>query len=323
MPLIGVISFNVAYGDCILLQFENGPQSEDKYFLLVDFGTRRKSTISNGVKSKERLENAGKQIKEFVGDCNMDIMVTHCHEDHYNGIEKHLQDIKISKIFASNEEIFNKLNEFINSKKIEPVFLCKQDNYAIHEYSNGNSENINIIWPRKTVCGLPSREEFLKKHCPDWKEIDQVPPSPGQISEHDVCLVFEVKGKNDKWCLFTGDSTDRFNAYITNGTNRDEDLYCFFKSLPHKYSFIKAPHHGTEDWPLKSISDSCEVLITMADSQDKTNVSCKYFENPLITKVYVMNCTEKCKVNCDKDTISRSKCTLERGQYLSYQEIKL
>lgn len=325
MSLNKIISFNVAYGDCILLQFENETQADDKYFLLVDFGTRRKSAMSNGVKSEDCLESTGEEIEKIVKNSNMDILVTHCHEDHYNGIEKNLQNLKINKLFISNKDILTKLKEFVVSKNITPVFLSKKDNYTIHEYRNGNSESINIIWPNQTVCEFPSREEFLKNHCPGWRKIGQDPPSPGQISEHDICLVFEVEGKGNKWCLFTGDSTDIFNAYITNRAhqNKDDAFYYFFKSLPHKYSFIKAPHHGTKWWPLKSVSNSCEVLITTADSQDKSDVSSEYFNNTSITKVYMMNCTEKCQKNRNEGTINCEKCTLKTNKYLSSQIINL
>ena len=335
MSLKEIIAYNVGYGDCILLYFENDSHINEKYYLLVDFGIRKNTSnqqISSILTShrtskkgdKENLiELVGNQIANIVSSSNMDILVTHFHEDHYNGIcrasaFKNLK-LNIKKIFVSRKDIPNDLIQFINFRKIQIDYLKKKDDYTIYQYRNGQSEKINILWPNKILDKLSNKQEFLRIQFPNWNRINEVPPSPGQIGEHDTCLVFEVKGVNDKWCLFTGDASDKFNAYINNSNliNKPESSCELFPLLSSKYFFIKAPHHGIESWPLKAAASNCEVLITMGD---KSKISTEYFSNTSITKIYMMNC-----MNCNGKGINGacSKCTVSPNQVDLSQTINL
>lgn len=313
MSLSRIIAYNVGYGDCILLHFENESQTDEKYYLLVDFGIRTTTSnqqISDIVISHRKsrdgnrealIDLVGKQIAKIVDNNKMDVLITHFHEDHYNGIYKAnaFKDLKIDKIFVSRKYIPDDLKKFVDSQNIDINYLEKKDDYEIHEYPNGKVEKINILWPNKVFDNLPSRREFLEKQFPGWHKINGVNPSDGEISENDTCLVFEVKGINDKWCLFTGDASDKFNAYISNSALvEDPKSSCdLFPLLDNKYFFIKAPHHGTESWPLKAAANNCEVLITMADTRDKSPISHGYFNNKSITKIHMMNCMKGMKCN--------------------------
>ncbi|MBU3188744.1 hypothetical protein K9O30_06160 [Clostridium bowmanii] len=336
MSLKEIIAYNVGYGDCILLHFENESHINEKYYLLVDFGIRKNTSnqqissiltshreSKNGDK-QDLIEIVGNQIARIVNGSNMDILVTHFHEDHYNGINRAsaFENLNIKKIFVSRKDIPNDLIQFINFRKITIDYLEKKDDYTIYQYPNGQCEKINILWPNKVFDKLSNKQNFLDIQFPNWHQINEVPPSPGLIGEHDTCLVFEVKGINDKWCLFAGDASDKFNAYITNSILVDEPGSCceLFPLLSSKYLFIKAPHHGTESWPLKAAASNCEVLITMADTGDKSTISPEYFSNTSITKIYMMNC-----MNCNGKGINGacSKCTVSPNQVNLSQIINL
>jgi len=255
----------------------------------------------------------GDEIANTVKGSEMDIRITHYDHDDFNGVYRsstNFQNIRSGNMFVSNSVIPKPLNEFAKERNIKICTLGKQAGYAIHNYGTGESEKINILWPNIAFHSKDvNREEFLNQQFPNWSKINGINPSVEKINRNYMSLVFEVKGINEKWCLFSGDVSDKFDPYARNQEIRNNYNNYVLDLLPpllDKYSFIKAPHHGIESWPLKSAAQNCEVLITMADTGDNSPISPDYLSSKSIKKIYMMNC-----MDCygEENIGAGSKCT--------------
>ena len=78
---VTIRTYQVGFGDCFLLSFQYGPQSEKH--VLVDFGS---TGLSSGV-PKTRIMDIALDIEQRTGGKLHAVVATHRHKDHISGFE--------------------------------------------------------------------------------------------------------------------------------------------------------------------------------------------------------------------------------------------
>lgn len=284
MGLSKIVAYNVQYGDCILLIFQN---NNEKYMLLVDFGTRIpkiKDEKKDTYKAKWKYVSE-KIIKEMDnnGVDKLDFLLTHFHEDHYNGLG--FLEGKIDKVYTGTNLLTYKNRETLKSVLgIEARMKCIQKGIeTLHTYKDGTKEEINILWPIKTIKS-DLYKDFISDNFPGECETLDNEKMYSSIRESGALnytsVVFEAQGVDGGLYLFTGDLGNDIPVYHTPTSKylqpiSDDEL----NKMRRRYKFIKVPHHGVEAWPIKEELLNLEngiLLISWGATRDKEGWSVIY-----------------------------------------------
>lgn len=281
MSLSKIIAYNVQFGDCVLLVFQ---QHLEKYMLLVDFGTRPAKIF--GETRHKRIEN-WKKISELIseemevnGISKLDFLLTHLHEDHYNGL-KYL-NAKIDKVYVGMDLLqYKKGKKLLGILGEDVIIKCISKGICeLHRYNSGDKEIINVLWPNKVILS-DSFKQFVKDNFVnefmelETKNLYTSIKDSGMMNYTSV--VFEATGIDGEKYLFTGDMGDSFSVYYNRfGMSLSPISSEVLSSMRGKYKFIKMPHHGEESWPVKEgllKSNEGFILISWGNTRDHSHWS--------------------------------------------------
>lgn len=219
--------FNMAFGESILLENENER-------LLVDCGSEKTKDL------EDRLDIIKNQL---TGHKKISFMITHFHDDHYNGFQKAYKDKKLdfpkaSKIylpwvFMENNKAPILLSEAIylymlykrNDESRSPKFwLGKQIEFIL----NSSNEDC-VIQLLKEECRFNIGQEEMEVLWPGILNFDESPNPSLSIAENifnfvDNSIPPEEVDKFKKAKEFLLDSIMKFYRVIENAHNNNGDL---------------------------------------------------------------------------------------------------
>ncbi len=264
MGLEKIITYNVGLGDCHLLVFVHKQQ---KYLLLVDFGTKNTRKCLQGVANKIKDEMCRQRVDKI------DFLLTHLHEDHYNGVH-HLRNeirniytgtdlLQYEKVFGRGKEesIIDEMGIEVNKENMK---ILKKGINEIFEYSDHTKEKIDVLWPLETI-NTKSYRKFIFDNFPHDKlelEVERMYIDINGAAFNFTSVVFEASGIDEEKYLFTGDLINEINVYERG----DKYLKLFsdeqLADIGKRYILIKMPHHGCETWPKELLKENGRILIS-------------------------------------------------------------
>lgn len=218
-----VYFFNVGQGNMALLH-------KGRTNVVVDLGSTSENLASNTLISFLKA----KGIKKI----DM-IIITHMHDDHINGVEEVIENVKVSKILFSNFEDKNESNNMEFERRIK-------------------EKGISVI-------NIGKGDKVLFK---DFELEVLSPPQDKVINSNDILnsnsLVFIIsKGKYNY--LFLGDATKETEAFMFDKNIYEDNIYNKLKTL----SAIQIGHHGSKTSTSEILVNKINPCIAIISSKKK------------------------------------------------------
>lgn len=245
---IDIQIFNVGAGDSILIEF----CSKVPQYVVIDSNLRKiDNKILNPVYEFLKLKNV-KNISTII--------ISHFHQDHYNGIENLLNNFKIGKIvippFLSNKSSqFNKIIDSYKKKIQQFLDRCSDDDLVkkveslaiLLRFLTNNDDILEEVSGTESTLRFPGVNNYTGTvYLPLTKikgilhnlivhsdyELNQFP----EMNESSIAFSLNCFGYN---ILLTGDSTiNQWNEHKRR-MNRDN-----IENL--EIDLLKVPHHGSK-----------------------------------------------------------------------------
>ncbi|MBN1998949.1 MBL fold metallo-hydrolase [candidate division KSB1 bacterium] len=245
---INVYFFNVGDGESILIEFI----SETTEYVIIDSNL----TSINGEKINPVYNFLqGKKVTSIST-----LVITHLHQDHYNGIEKILKTFDIKKIvippfLSRKSKQYNKILDQYK-KKIREL-LNRTDDSDIGQYANSlanllnyisnNDNKVEEVSGRETILRFPDVKKFTAMVYLPLKKITGVLHKLFEQDDFDLNHYPQMNDSSIAFCLncfdhrllLTGDSTKTQWSEHQRSMLRD-GINCLFIDI------LKVPHHGSK-----------------------------------------------------------------------------
>lgn len=216
-----MIFFNVGQGNLCLIKKNNK-------VVIIDIGSTSNNVAANAVNSFMK--------KKAITKVD-DIFITHMHEDHINGLEGVIENVKVGEVclfeFENESDVdVIKINDILKQKKIRKKEVEKGEKIEIGKI------HINILSPKKN--------NIIEDN--DIKNANS------------LVILIDISKKN---YLFMGDATINTEKYIFEKDNISYDI----KNKLGDISIIQIGHHGSKTSTSETMLNNISVKEAVISSK--------------------------------------------------------